>query len=365
MNRDQRKVASGKSALEARIPLACADESAAVEFVEHQRGWTTEADAACPKCGVVGESYRMRDAKTGERNARYLWRCRACKSQFTVKVGTLMEDSPIPVRFWCLAFYRAAASKKGVSAKQIERETGLTYKSALFLMHRIRWAMRPANENEPKLGSGGEIVEYDETYVGGKPRYRRRKEIGPDGNYMGGRAPDFDDRKTPVVGGIERDGRVKAKVVNGVSARELGYHVNAMVDPSAHLQTDQAIQYKSIGENFASHERIRHNVYQYVRYTPKGVQVTTNRIEGFWAGLKRQLSGTHHAVSRKHLHRYLSESEFKYNTRKLTDGERTAKLIQAAQGCRLTYREQTAVRDKRGRIMKRDAIGRLISPHGE
>lgn len=109
-------------------------------------------------------------AKDGTRNARYLWRCGACKQQYTVRVGTIMEDSPIPLRHWCLAFFRAASSKKGVSALQIQRETGLTYKSALFLMHRIRWAMAPANEMEPKLGVGGGTVEFDETYVGGQPR---------------------------------------------------------------------------------------------------------------------------------------------------------------------------------------------------
>ena len=149
----QRKVGGAKTQLEAQLQLACASEPHAVEFMERQRGWISDADAFCPKCGVVGESYRMKDAKTGERNARYLWRCRACKSQFTVKVGTIMEDSPIPVRHWCLAFYRAAASKKGVSALQIQRETGLSYKSALFLMHRIHWAMKPANEAKPKLGA--------------------------------------------------------------------------------------------------------------------------------------------------------------------------------------------------------------------
>jgi transposase-like protein len=194
--------------------MACADESAAVEFLEQHRGWTTEADATCPKCGVVGESRQMK-SKTGERNARFLWRCRACKSQFTVRVGTIMEDSPIPLRFWCLAFYRATASKKGVSALQIHRETGLTYKSALFLMHRIRWAMAPANETEPKLAG---TVEFDETYVGGKPRYPARK--GVNVRYKG-KGRDFSDRKTTVVGGVERDGRVKARVVRSTKAPEM------------------------------------------------------------------------------------------------------------------------------------------------
>jgi transposase-like protein len=338
----QRKVGAAKSEMEARLPLACASEPHAVEFMEQQRGWNTEADAVCPKCGVVGESYQMKDAKTGERNTRYLWRCRACRQQYTVKVGTIMEDSPIPVRFWCLAFYRAAASKKGISALQIQRETGLSYKSALFLMHRIRWAMAPANENEPKLGVGGGTVEYDETYIGGKPRYPARK--GAVVKYKG-KAKDFDQRKTAVVGGVERDGRVKARVVRSTRAQETAEVVREMVDTSANLMTDESVIYKVVGQEYASHKRVKHALGQYVRYTTDGEQVTTNRIEGFWAGLKRQLHGTHHAVSRKHLHRYVSEVEFKYNNRKLTDGERTVKLIQACERRRLTYAEQISTRD--------------------
>jgi transposase-like protein len=340
------KVASKKTALEASIPLACADEAAAVAFLEEQRWGATPN---CPRCGDT--DVRMMLGKDGQRSARYLWKCKGCKQQYTVRVGTIMEDSPIPLRHWCLAFYRAAASKKGVSALQIQRETGLSYKSALYLMHRIRWAMAPANDNEPKLGENGGTVEFDETYVGGKPRGHARYQVKADGTYKGGPAPDFSKRKTPVVGGVERDGRVKARVVMNVTNMELAKHVAAMVDPSAHLMTDQAQGYKAIGLNYASHERVRHNAGVYVRYTKDGVQVTTNRIEGFWSGLKRQLNGTHHAVTRKHLHRYVSEAEFKYNNRGLNDGERTVKLIQAAtDNRRLTYAEQVATpRDEKGR----------------
>lgn len=155
------KVANKQTAIEARIPMACADEAAAVAFLEEQRWGDTPH---CPRCGDTDVS--MMKAKDGSRNARFLWRCKGCKQQYTVRVGTIMEDSPIPFRFWCLAFYRASASKKGISALQIQRETGLSYKSALFLMHRIRWAMAPANDAESKLGVNGETVEFDETYVG-------------------------------------------------------------------------------------------------------------------------------------------------------------------------------------------------------
>ncbi len=341
-------VANKKTALESRIPMACADEAAAVAFLESQRWGETPC---CPRCGDT--SVRQMKARDGSRNTRFLWRCGGCKQQFSVRVGTIMEDSPIPLRHWCLAFYRAAASKKGVSALQIQRETGLTYKSALFLMHRIRWAMAPANEQESKLGGNGEIVEFDETYVGGKPRGHARysQEIKRDGTRKLGPAPDFADRKTPVVGGIERDGRVKVRVTQNLTQGTLAGHVLDMVDGAAHLQTDQLPTYKAVGQQFASHERVRHNAGVYVRYTDEGIQVTTNRIDGFWSGLKRKLHGTHHAVSRKHLHRYLSEAEFIYNNRGLSDGERTVKIIQAANFRRLTYKQQTS--------KNRDALGRF------
>jgi transposase-like protein len=319
------KVASAKSALVARIPLACSDEAAAVAFMEEQR-WNGEP--ACPRCGDT-DVVQMK-ANDGTRNARFLWRCHGCKRQFTVRVGTIMEDSPIPMRHWCLAFYRACASKKGVSALQIQRETGLSYKSTLFMMHRIRWAMAPANAKEPKLRG---TVEFDETYVGGVPRYptyhRGKKRRGP--------PPDFADRKTPVVAGVERGGRVKARVVANVQPKTLRNHVREMVDSSATLMTDERTSYWGLGEEFeGGHHTVNHTRGEYVRG-----DVTTNRIDGFFAGLKRQIGGTHHSVSKKHLHRYVSEVEFKYNNRHLDDGERTVKAIQGAETKRLTYKEQT------------------------
>lgn len=323
-----RTVATGKSDLVARIPRACSDESAAVAFMEEQRWGDTPN---CPRCGDT-DVVQMK-AADGSRNARFLWRCRGCKQQYTVRVGTIMEDSPIPMRHWCLAFYRACSSKKGVSALQIQRETGLTYKSALFLMHRIRWAMAPANAAESKLGAGGETVEFDETYVGGRPR---RISMRADGRVRMGPGWDFSKRKTPVVAGVERGGRVKARVVSDVTRATLPHHLRAMVDTSANLMTDERPSYGRVGREYASHQTVHHKSGEYVRG-----DVTTNRIEGFFAGLKRQINGTHHAVSKKHLHRYVSEVEFKYNNRHLDDGERTMRAIQGADNKRLTHKEQT------------------------
>jgi transposase-like protein len=163
----QGKVGDAKSEILRQIPLACADEDAAFEFMELMR-WDDEP--FCPRAGCGStDVYRM-TGKTSQ--ARHLWRCRGCGRQFTVRVNSIMEDSPIPLRHWCYAFWAACSSKKGVSALQIKRMTGLSYKSALFLMHRIRWAL-------PDISSGmlGGDVEVDETYVGGKPRPKGKHRI--------------------------------------------------------------------------------------------------------------------------------------------------------------------------------------------
>jgi transposase-like protein len=158
MAKGQRKVASDKSAIVAAVPRACADEFAAVEFIESLR-WSVTGPC-CLYCGNT-DVYQMKDSKTGKRNKRFLWRCRGCKQQYSVRVGTVMEDSRIPLRHWAYALWKSCSSKKGVSALQIKRETGLTYKSALFMMHRIRFGMAEDWTGQPKLSG---TVEADETY---------------------------------------------------------------------------------------------------------------------------------------------------------------------------------------------------------
>ncbi len=158
-------------------------------------------------------------------------------------------------------------------------------------------------------------------------------------------------RKTAVVGGVEHDGRVKAAVVRSTRAAEMAEIVRTMVDEKANLRTDESVIYKTVGQEFASHKRVKHALGQYVRYDKDGETVTTNRIEGFWAGLKRQIGGTHHSVSRKHPHRYVSEVEFKDNNRKLSDADRTVKLIGASVQRRLTYAEQVTNHDEAGHFL--------------
>jgi len=172
MAKGQRRVASDKSEIVARIPRACMDETTAVEFFEEMR-WG-ETGPCCSSCGSVNV-YKMRDRKTGGRNKRFLWRCKDCSKQYTVRIETVYEDSPIPLRHWAYAFWKACSSKKGGSALQIKRETRLTYKSALFMMHRIRYAMAPRVRSVlPKLGGDGELIEADTTSSAANPAFAKR-----------------------------------------------------------------------------------------------------------------------------------------------------------------------------------------------
>jgi transposase-like protein len=280
------------------LPLACADEKAAVEFMEKQR-WGDHP--ACPRCGSI-DVYQMKDSKTGERQAGFRWRCREKHpaQQFTVRVGTVFEDSPIPLRHWCFVFWRAATSKKGVSALEIHRQTGVCYKSSLFMLHRVRFAM--AN-SAPEMLSGD--VEVDETYVGGKPRYK--------GHNKRGRGT----KKQPVMAMVERGGKVKTKPVANVTAKTFKQVIRDNVHPSATILSDENSAYTGIGAEFAGgHETVKHSKREYVRG-----DVHSNTIEGFFSLLKRGLIGIYHNVSREHLHRYLAEYEFRYNHRELDDGE--------------------------------------------
>ncbi len=321
------KVASDKSEIVTAIPAACASEKAAVEFLEAMRGW--DQQPCCPRCGDTAV-YQMKDSKTGERNRRYLWRCRSCTKQYTVRIGTVFEDSRIPLQHWCYAFWAACASKKGVSALQIKRQTGVTYKSALFMMHRIRFAMAPT-DGGPKLSG---IVEADETYVGGKPRYRLPRIPEPFRNFTSN-SETIRDRKTPVFAAVERGGQVRARVMPEVTALNLKAAIKEHIDLSSTLMTDEHPGYITVGKEFkGGHERIAHKNRVYVRGN-----VTTNTIESFFAILKRGINGTFHNVSRKHLQRYLDEFEFRYNHRNVDDGERLKACIKGAEGKRLMYRE--------------------------
>jgi transposase-like protein len=324
------KNAQDKSPIVAELPVACASEDAAVAFIERQRWGSTPG---CPRCGDL--DVKMVLGKDGQRGPRYLWRCHGCKQQFTVRIGTIFGDSKIPLRHWCYAFWAACASKKGVAALQIKRQTGLSYKSALFLMHRIRYAMTPDAAPESKLTG---TVEVDETYVGGTPPRRSRGERRAlrDAGAKG-RLPRRYKEKIPVLAVLARGGDVRAMVVPTVTAANVRQIILASVERSATLMTDESPLYTKVGRPFDDHQTVCHGAFEYVRG-----DAHINTAESFFSRLKRQMYGTHHAVSPKHLHRYVAEVAFKHNTRKMEDGERTVAAIQGGEGKRLRYRSAVA-----------------------
>jgi transposase-like protein len=296
---------------------------AAVEYLERLR-WPN--GRVCPHCGVVDseerEHYRIKTKTT----KRKLWKCFACRKQFTVTVGTIFEDSHVPLNKWLLAFYLLCASKKGMSAKQLERMLGVQYKTAWFMCHRIRWAMA-----EPAaLRMLGGVVEADETYVGGKERNRKRK----DKQKKTGRGTD----KAPVMLLVERGGEVRSSHVANVSGDEVKDFIRLHIDPSARIMTDSFASYRGLRHEFAEHGVVNHADGEYVRG-----DVHTNTAENYFSILKRGINGSYHHVSKAHLHRYLSEFDFRYNNREdghgVDDSERTRRAITRGEGRRLMYRD--------------------------
>jgi transposase-like protein len=300
------------------IPKACSDELAAVEFFE-QRLW--KGTPHCFHCGSVSV-YKMIDAKTGLRNKRFRWRCRDCHQQFTIRQGTVFEESRIPLRHWAFAFWRAATSKKGVAALEIKRQTGLSYKSALFLMNRIRFAMAPDAATNPKLIG---TIECDEVWIGGKPR----KGTGP---HKTGRGTS----KTPVFVAVERGGKIRRKIVASVNGETLKAAIRETVNVrQSMLLTDENPAYKAIGPEFiGGHMTVNHRDGEYSRN-----DVNNNTAESSNALIKRGLVGIYHNVSKEYLHRYLWQWDFCWNHRAMNDGERVEKLIQAADGKRMMYKQ--------------------------
>lgn len=270
---------------------------------------------ACPHCGsdnatrLEAKSQKFRDG---------LLQCNACRQQFTVTVGTVMHRSHITLRQWVQAFHSMCSHKKGVSALQLQRNLGLkSYKSAWHLAHRVRFAMRVMPLKAVLNGT----VEVDETYIGGKSRLGKR-----------GRGSE---RKTPVVALVERGGNMRTKVVERVSAKALKGAIRENVKTSAAIMTDEFSSYRGLGREFAGgHETVNHGERQYVRG-----DVHVNTAESFFALLKRGVHGTFHHVSKQHLHRYCDEFGFRWDHRKVTDGERTVAAIRLADGKRLVYQK--------------------------
>jgi transposase-like protein len=301
------------------------DPEKAREFLEAQR-WPE--GPICPHCGELNNAYRL-EAKPDSKKAvrKGVWKCGGCREQFTVTVGTIFADSHIPLNKWLFAIHLLCASKKGMSAHQIHRMLGVTYKSAWFMMHRIRYSMT----QEPLSSKLTGVIEVDETYIGGKLR------TGTQGARRTDR-PAGTANKAAVVSVLQRDGRVQSRHVVKVTAENLKPMLREMIDEQAHLMTDTSTVLKAADVVCVKHDRVNHTVKEYVRYE-NGLCITTNAVEGYFANLKRGINGVYHFVGKQHLHRYLSEFDFRYNSREMKDGERTVMAIKQTGGKRLMLRD--------------------------
>ena len=248
------------------------------------------------------------------------YHCSDCREKFTVRVGTLYERSHIALHKWLLATHLMTSSKKGMSAHQMHRMLGVTYKSAWFMCHRIREAMAPRTPSP--IGGEGKVVEVDETEIGGKAKNRAYRKKVP--------------KKHIVVALVERGGAVRSSHVASVSPKSLRPAMVKAASRKSRLMTDDAKWYTRVGEEFVSHESTQHSKREYVRG-----DVHTNTAENFFSILKRGIIGTYHHVSEAHLDRYLAEFDFRYSNRAklgVTDGERAALALKGIEGKRLTYR---------------------------
>ncbi|MEP7365110.1 MAG: IS1595 family transposase [Acidobacteriota bacterium] len=305
------------------------DPDAARNFLEAQRWPTGKAD--CPHCGECEIGYRL-TPKPGSSTRKGVWKCGACRKQFTVTVNTIFSDSHIALNVWLKAIHFLCASKKGMSAHQLHRMLGITYKSAWFMAHRIRYSMT----QEPLSSKLDGIVEVDETYVGGKrrdPGFTRKpgeRPIDRPGPFEG---------KAPVVSVLQRGGRVQSLHVERVTSTTLKPIIKQMVDDAAHLMTDTSTVLRNMKrDGTAKHSLVNHRRGEYSRIE-EGVVISTNTVEGYFSILKRGINGVYHHVGKQHLHRYLAEFDFRYNSRSEPDAVRAAMALGQTKGKRLMYRD--------------------------
>jgi transposase-like protein len=297
------------------------DEDSAREFLESIL-WPN--GPICPHCDSK-EAYTLTaKADSAKPGRKGLYKCKACRKQFTVRIGTIFEDTHIPFTKWLMVIHLMTSSKKGVSSLQISREIGITVKSAWFMTHRIREAMRD-DSGEPLEGT----VEVDETYVGGKPRK------GDGKVHKRGRGTD----KTPVMVLVERNGQARSMPLDNVTGETLRAEVKKHVSPEAIINTDELASYSGLAESFAGHETINHSKGEYSRTNADGSKTTTNTAESFFALIKRGHYGIFHQLSKQHLHRYIEEFKFRWNRRKSSDGARMVEAIFGAIGKRLMYHQ--------------------------
>ena len=277
----------------------------------------------CPRCGS-DRAHKLQPKAEGKTHVRAgVYFCGNCRKQFTVTVGTIFEGSRIKIADWLMAIYLMCSSKKGISAHQLHRTLGVTYKTAWFMAHRIRFAMT----QEPLSQLLGGEVELDATYIGGKESNKHLSIRNP--KNTGGSTIT----KTPVFALVERGGELRARKMKTPSNLNIRDEVRKYVHPSATLMTDEAAAYEMLDKEY-SREIVVHGKKQYVNG-----RASTNTLEGWFALLKRGVTGTFHHVSEEHLDRYVDEFAFRYNNRKTTDAERTVNAIKKVGGKRLYYKE--------------------------
>jgi len=283
----------------------------------------------CPHCGGTERQSKLE----GKSHRPGLYFCGECREQYTVTVGTVFERSKIALHKWVLATHLMCASKKGMSAHQLHRMLGVTYKTAWFMAHRIREAF--ATPDAGPVGGGGKIVEADETFYG-NIKGRKRPWKGGGG-----------DHKHKILALVERDGKVRSFHIANVDHKTLKPILKAQIAKDTHLMTDAASHYRHLNGGFTSHERVNHTAGQYAKKSRavKGVSAHTNTVESFFGLLKRGLVGTYHHVSEAHLQRYCTEFDFRFTHRKATDEERAAAALRQVGGKRLTYRRTDATED--------------------
>jgi transposase-like protein len=292
---------------------AYADETKARELLE---SWRWPNGPVCPHCHNAGEKSiaKLAARATSRRGVRAgVYFCGACRRPFTVTVGTVLERSHVPLSKWLLALFLLCSSKKSVSANQIHRMIGVTYKTAWFMCHRIRFGMTPQPGAEAKLKG---TVEVDETFVGPKAK-----------------------AKTPVVALAERLGLARVQVIASVTQKNLGAALGECVSREAVVNTDEHPSYKQPLKHWKAHQTVNHSRGEYERKNSDGSKALTNTAESFFSLLKRAIIGAWHHISQVHLPRYANEFAFRWNTRHETDGQRVQRFARGIEGKRLTYRQ--------------------------
>jgi len=300
------------------------DEESARKLLESVR-WPE--GPICPHCGEINNAGRLTARPTSKKPVRKgVWKCYGCCEQFTVTVGTVFEDSHIPLNRWILASYLLCASKKGMSAHQIHRMTGISYKTVWFMLHRLRFAMTQHGMIEKLRG----VVEIDEVWIGPKEKWSGLRGVG-----------NPESKKRPIVSLMERrhnGSSVRSFPVERVTLENIRPIMKEHVEVGTRIQTDEATVYHWIHDDFPDHDVVTHKKREYSRYE-NGRHVTTNTVEGFFGLVRRGVFGIYHHWGRGYLQQYLNEFDFRYNHRKVNDSERTMIMLKATEGKRLTLRE--------------------------